>query len=235
MNIIVALDDLGRDKALSLAKKLREARVIVKVNDLLDDPGPKIITELRDLGVEVMDDPKLHDIPNTVKTRAKKHAAYRPKFITVHASGGVAMMRAAVEGAGNSKILAVTVLTSLGEEECNINLGGPVKVKVLQFARNALLAGVYGIVCSPQELKFLSGFAELKSLIKVTPGIRPKWHIDPKDDQSRITTPYDAVMLGADYGVIGRPIVKSDDPVQAVWKTQEEIESAMLAVIAEKK
>lgn len=233
MKIIIALDDIGMDKALSLASVLKDEGVMFKVNDLLDDPGLQIISDLLNLGVDVMDDPKLHDIPNTVKTRISKHAFRKPQFITIHASGGVEMMRKAVEGAGISKILAVTVLTTLGEEECNINLGGPVKAKVLQYARNAVLAGVHGIVCSAKELEFLSKFSELKNLIKVTPGIRPKWHVDPKDDQTRIVTPYDAVRLGAHYIVIGRPIVKASDPVEAVRKTKEEIDNAMLDIISE--
>ncbi len=221
--IIVALDGLSVETALSLAANLFCSNVIFKVNDLLDsESGLKIIEKLSIYG-KVMDDPKFHDIPNTVKNRIMKHIIYNPLFITVHASGGVAMMRAAVQNCDESKILAVTVLTSLGEEECNINLGGPTKAKVLQYARNAVLAGVHGIVSSPQELKFLSQFPELGCLIKVTPGIRPKWHIDPNDDQSRITTPADAVKMGSDYLVIGRPIVGSDDPVEAIRKTKEEI------------
>lgn len=225
--IIVALDGMGVISALSLAKKLAGENVLFKANDLLDDEeGINIIAMLNGYG-SVMADPKLHDIPNTVKNRVVKYARMTPVFITVHASGGIAMMRAAVENCGQSKILAVTVLTSLSEEECHNNLGGPVKVKVLQYARNAVLAGVHGIVCSPKELEFLSQFPELKILTKVTPGIRPVWHLDPKDDQSRVTTPARAVKLGTDYMVIGRPIVKAEDPVEAVRKTKQEIMDAM--------
>ncbi len=225
--IIVALDGMTVGNALSLARKLTSEGVLFKANDLLDDEGGVEIIALLNAHGSVMDDPKLHDIPNTVKNRIKKHVKKNPMFITVHASGGIAMMRAAVENCGESKILAVTVLTSLSEEECHNNLGGPVKVKVLQYARNAVLAGVHGIVCSPKELEFLSQFPELKNLIKVTPGIRPVWHLDPKDDQSRVTTPAQAVNLGADYMVIGRPIVKAEDPVEAVRKTKQEIMDAM--------
>lgn len=225
--IIVALDGMDVKSALLLAGKLGSEDVLFKVNDLLDDDeGLKIIGMLNAHG-SVMDDPKLHDIPNTVKNRVKKHTRMTPVFITVHAAGGIAMMKAAVENCGQSKILAVTVLTSLNEEECNINLGGSVKAKVLQYARNAVLAGVHGIVCSPKELEFLSQFPELTNLIKVTPGIRPAWHLDPKDDQSRVTTPAKAVQMGADYIVIGRPIVKAEDPVEAVRKTKQEIMDAM--------
>lgn len=230
--IIVALDGMGDNEALALAKKLSKvgsSSVILKANDLLDgEYGVKILGMLGE-HAEVMDDAKFHDIPNTVTNRIKKHIIYYPSLITVHASGGIAMMSAAVRTAGDSKILAVTVLTSLCEEECHNTFGAPVKAKVLQFARNAVIAGVYGIVCSPMELKFLSQFPELGTLKKVTPGIRPKWHLDPKDDQARVTTPYDAVMMGADYLVIGRPITKASDPVEAVLKTQEEIDLAQKA------
>ncbi len=226
--IIVALDGMKHGEALKLAEKLSGRDILFKVNDLLDDrEGPSVIETLRHHG-SVMVDSKLHDIPNTVKNRIIKYAKYKPEFITVHASGGIEMMRMAAMNSSESAILAVTVLTSLGGEECNINLGGSVKAKVLQYAHNAVLAGVHGIVCSPNELEFLSKFPELKSLIKVTPGIRPKWHFDPKDDQSRVTTPADAARMGADYLVIGRPIVEADNPVEAVKKIQEEISNAIM-------
>ena len=111
--IIVALDEMDYEQAISLAQKLKEAEVIFKINDLLDDrDGPSIIWKTKHFG-DVMADPKFHDIPNTVKNRVKKYVGFKPDFITVHASGGVAMMRAAVENCEESKILAVTVLTSL--------------------------------------------------------------------------------------------------------------------------
>jgi orotidine-5'-phosphate decarboxylase len=226
--IIVALDGLEIGRAMVLAESLASLGVLFKANDLLDtNIGLQVIKGLKDLGVGVMADPKVHDIPNTAKNRIKKFAAFGPDLITVHASGGVEMMRYAVEGAGSvSKILAVTVLTSLGEEECNINLGGPVKVKVLQYARNAVLAGAYGIVSSGEELAFLSKYPETRILKKVVPGIRPTWEITEKDDQKRVVTPANAVKGGADYLVIGRPIYEAADPAEAVRRIQKEIEEA---------
>lgn len=220
--IIVALDGMEYDTALWMAEGLSRFGVLFKANDLLDDKGPSVIGRLSSFG-GVMADPKFHDIPNTVANRVKKYAVHNPSMITVHASGGIDMMRKAAEN--HKGILAVTVLTTQGEEECTLNLGGSVKAKVLQYARNAVLAGVYGIVCSAQELEFLSKFPELDHLVKVTPAIRPAWHIDPKDDQKRIVTPAQAAKLGADYIVIGRPIVEDDDPVEAVRRTLEEIEA----------
>lgn len=220
--VIVALDGMEYIEAICLAERLMDKGAFFKANDLLDDKGSEVVKRLKKFG-GVMADPKYHDIPNTVANRVKKMATAKPDFITVHASGGVAMMRAAVENCGESKILVVTVLTSLNEEECNINLGGPTKVKVLQYARNAVLADVHGIVCSPKELEFLSQFPELRKLIKITPGIRPKWYLNPNDDQSRVTTPADAVKMGADYIVVGRPIVKAKNPLEALQKTLKEI------------
>lgn len=218
-------------KALEVAKELSDAVWGFKANDLLDernvviDKRPvDILEELKSFG-GVFADPKYHDIPNTVANRVAKMAKAKPYFITVHASGGVKMLRAAVDNAGESKILAVTVLTSLNEEDTHLALGAPVKAKVLEYARYAVLAGVHGIVCSAKELEFLSKYKELDSLIKVTPGIRPLWY-QPADDQKRTMTPAEAIELGADYLVIGRPILKDDVPDYAVERTLEEIKNA---------
>jgi orotidine-5'-phosphate decarboxylase len=147
-------------------------------------------------------------------------------FITVHGQN-IAILRNAVKNCGDSKILAITVLTSIGEEECSLNLGGPVKAKVLQFARNAVLAGAHGIVCSARELIFLSNYPETHGLIKVTPAIRPEWYHDPKDDQARPTTIETAVLAGADYLVIGRPIITAPRPKIALLRSMAEVEEAI--------
>ncbi|KPJ56839.1 hypothetical protein AMJ49_03810 [Parcubacteria bacterium DG_74_2] len=212
-----------------------------KANDLLDTMGPvECIKELQKYG-HVMADPKLHDIPNTVKNRVNVYidAELRGEIeeldiITVMASGGIEMMRSAVGTARQRsanrespiiKIAAVTVLTSLSEEECNINLGGPVKAKVLQYARNAVLAGCPAIVCSAQELPFLRQFPELDDLIKITPGIRPKGV--SKDDQKRVNTPSEAIKNGADLLAIGKAITKAENPAKAAQEINEEIEQAI--------
>ena len=221
--IIVALDGLTASEALDLAAKLAELDVVFKVNDLLDDSGPQIITDLSPFG-RVMADPKFHDIPNTVANRVKKLVGRGPDYITVHASGTMAMMRAAVKNAGTSQILAVTVLTSLNEEECNLTFGNSVEAKVLYFARQAAIAHVHGIVCSPQELKFLAGFPELKTLIKVCPSIRMLGEEVKDDDQARKMTPGEAKLYGADFIVIGRPIVQAPDPYRAVLNIYNEID-----------
>lgn len=226
--IIIALDEMGEAAALEFAGKFSpEDGVLFKVNDLLDEPGPQIIPALAKFGADIMSDPKYFDIPNTVKNRVRKMAKLGPKFITVHGAGEVKMIRHAVEARGSSMILVVTVLTSLGEEECNLSLGGPVKAQVLNYARYAILGGAQGLVCSGMELAFLGDYQETHSLIKVIPAIRPAWSLGPKDDQKRVTTAAEVARLGADYIVVGRPITQAKDPVEALKKTRQEMVEAI--------
>ncbi|MFH1173324.1 MAG: orotidine-5'-phosphate decarboxylase, partial [bacterium] len=224
--IMLALDGMSIDDAILLAKKLSGLGAIFKVNDLLDtDYGLKIIPMLSEFGL-VVADAKYHDIPDTVDRRVAKCASYKPFAITIHASGGIAMMRAAVKSAGESKIMAVTVLTSISEEVSNINFGAPTKAKVLQYAREAVLAGVHGIVCSVKELNFLAhkDYSETHGLIKMTPGIRPPDLTVKNDDQARTGNIVDAIT--SDYLVIGRPITKANDPVEAFKTIQQQIDEA---------
>ena len=197
--IIVALDGISEMEALRIAKLLKGQVWGFKVNDLLFE-GPGIIKKLKKFG-NVFADAKLYDIPNTVANSVKRLALAGADMVTVHASGGIEMMRVAKENAGHSKILAVTVLTSFRGSQNKI---------VLKLAREAEKAGLDGIVCSGHELKYVSKI----SLLKVVPGIRPKDY-NKKDDQKRTVTPKEAIKLGADYLVIGRPITKSKDPPQA--------------------
>lgn len=223
--IVIPLDGMTKKSALEVAVKLAGKVWGFKANDLLIECGVGIIEELKQFG-NVFADPKLHDIPNTVANSMKKLAIVGADLVTVHASGGVEMMRAAVDVAGDSKVLAVTVLTSLDEDTAHLTFGNPIKATVLQFARNASLAGVFGVVCSPKELEILSKQPELQSLAKITPGIRPEWY-QVDDDQKRTMTPAEAAKLGATLLVIGRPILKAKDPVEAAEKTAREIEEAI--------
>jgi len=225
--IVIPLDGMTRETALEVAAKLAGKVWGFKANDLLVECGVGIITELKQFG-NVFADPKLHDIPSTVANSMAKLAAAGADLVTVHASGGVEMMRAAVDAAGESKVLAVTVLTSLDEDSAHLIFGNPIKATVLQFARNASLAGVYGVVCSPKELEILGKQPELQPLAKVTPGIRPAWH-QVGDDQKRVMTPAEAAELGATLLVIGRPILKADDPLEAAERTAQEIQEAVAA------
>lgn len=191
--VIVALDGISEKEALRIAKLLKGKVWGFKVNDLLF-ANPGIIGKLKKFG-KVFADAKLYDIPNTVANGIRRLSAAGADMITVHASGGIEMMRAAKKNAGRSKILAVTVLTSFQ---------GNQKKEVLRMVKEAAVAGVDGVVCSGHELKYLAKF----SLLKIVPGIRPKGY-NRKDDQKRTVTPEEAIKFGADYLVIGRPITNS--------------------------
>ena len=221
--VILALDGMSKAQALELARMLEGALWGCKVNDLLLDEGLEIVRGLKKFG-RVFADPKLHDIPNTVANGVKKLAAAGADLITCHASGGQKMLTAAAKAAGAAKILAVTVLTSLGEEDTRQIYRSNVREAVTDFARSALAAGVAGVVCSPNELSLLAQEPVLRSLLKVTPGVRPLWHVKP-DDQTRVTTPAEALRQGADYIVVGRPVIEHGDPREAVRLLNEELDA----------
>lgn len=236
--IIVALDGMELEKALEVAEALKGYVGGFKVNDLLDSAGPEIIIgDLKNYGL-VMADPKLHDIPNTVKNRIGTYAKVGADIVTVMASGGVAMLMAAMEGVETvyktgsklpPNVAAVTVLTSLNEEECHLTFGAPVKAKVLQFARMAFIASVDAIVCSAQELEFLNKFPELDSLVRITPGITPIWAAKP-EDQKRVTPPAVAIKNQAKHIVVGRAITQPPKDIgtsaDAAQKILDEVEKA---------
>lgn len=173
-------------------------------------------------------DGKWHDIPNTTKQAMTGANIVTPGFVNVHASAGIDAMGGVVDANANSLVLAVTVLTSLEENDAHCIYGAPTKATVLQFARDAKLAGCHGIVCSPQELSLLKSRRELRGLVYVVPGVRPAWA--STDDQKRVMTPGEAIKAGADYLVIGRPITKPPKeigtPVDAFDRIIEEIEAA---------
>jgi len=155
-------------------------------------------------GVDVFLDVKDIDIPNTMAGAANALVAHGATMFNVMASAGIPSMRQSVKNKGEALVLAVTVLTSLDDENCFTALGAPARAKVLQYARDAKYVGVDGVVCPPPELPVLMGEEELRGLLKVTPGIRPKGA--PQDDQRRTATAFEAAFAGADYLVIGRPL-----------------------------
>src|SRR3989344_6465906 len=172
--IIVALDVDSLDKAEVLVKRLSPHIGFSKVGlELLTAEGaPRVVNSIQTLGGLVFYDGKFDDIPNTVAGAAKAVAKMGVKMFNVHASAGIDAMMAAVANKGESLVLAVTVLTSREENDANLTFGGPTKARVLQFAREAKLAGCDGIVCSPQELKLIRSRKELNGLLTVVPGIR---------------------------------------------------------------
>ncbi len=156
-------------------------------------------------------DLKFHDIPNTVAGAVRNACDLNPDFLTIHASGGSEMIKAAKSVMpDNVKLLAVTVLTSIDNQELiNIGQGSDIRSQVLKLAKLAKNSGADGVICSPQEIEIIRAeFGE--DFILMVPGIRPEG--SNIDDQSRVMTPNQALNLGADYLVIGRPITKSENP-----------------------
>ena len=217
--IIISLDGIDEKKALELSSSLSGLVWGFKVNDLLIQYGTSIIKSLKKFG-SVFADAKLHDIPNTVANSTKAIVSAGADFLTVHACGGERMIQAAVNNAQSAKVLVVTVLTSLNDNDSLNIYGHGANDTVLKFAKIASSAGAHGIICSPLELKVLSKDATLSKLLKVTPGIRPSWY-EQKDDQSRTMTPEEAIKNGADYLVIGRAITDSSDPITALKSLQK--------------
>ena len=219
--IIIALDGMNRSEALSLAKTLSNSVWGFKANDLLLQCGMEILSELKKYG-KVFADPKLHDIPNTVGNSVRALAAAGADIITVHASGGPGMIAAALKEAGNAKILAITVLTSLDDATAqDVYLGNAAEV-VERLGSLAQRSSIHGVVCSPRELQL---FSKYPVRLKVTPGVRPSWY-GKADDQTRVMSPAEAVRAGATHLVIGRPVTGDSDPQQAVNRIVEELQSA---------
>lgn len=221
--IIVALDGMNEARILQLARQLETRVWGMKLNSgLYTSEGVRLVGQLADLGFRVMADTKMHDIPQTAENTAKALAAAGATLITAHAAGGEKMLRAAVAGAFEgsrdsgqpASILAITVLTSLTPAEVKEACGRSVEEEVIRLARRAKNAGCTGIVCSPLELDPLSEIDDLRSLWRVTPGIREPG--SPPDDQHRTATPREARKKGAALLVIGRPICQASDPVAAV-------------------
>lgn len=224
--IYVALDGMVRSNAFELARALAPEVRGFKGNDLFDrEPEEAFIFLKTELGSHVFADPKLHDIPNTVANRMRNFVEMGADLVTVHASGGKAMMEAAVKATEGSptKVLAVTVLTSLEPVDCLEIYGMPSIGKVKQLAELAAEAGVWGIVCSPEETAIIKR-SELP-LIVINPGIRPAGA--SADDQARKATPSGAIAVGADWLVIGRPITAAANPVDAARRINEEVTQAL--------
>ncbi len=164
-------------------------------------------------GIEIFLDLKLHDIPNTVAGACRSVADIDPKFLTVHASGGSKMISAASSTLPNVEITAVTILTSLDQEQMiTMGLNENIETLTLSLAKNAVNSGARAIVSSPQEVSLLRKHLGEKVTL-ITPGVRPSGA--ERDDQERVMTPREAIDAGADFVVIGRPITKASDPKQA--------------------
>lgn len=231
--LIVALDVASAEAALLLVDRLRMHVGVFKVGlELYSAQGPSFVRELVNRGARVFLDLKLHDIPNTVRGAARELASLGIFMTTVHASGGRAMMQAALEGARSRAaagqpplVIGVTALTSLAERDLvDVGWREAPEAVVLRLAALAQAAGLNGVVASPQEAAAIRRSCGAEFAI-VTPGIRPA--SASRDDQARASTPEAAIRAGADFLVVGRPITQSSDPVAAARSIAHEIEAAL--------
>jgi orotidine-5'-phosphate decarboxylase len=224
--LIVALDVPSAGEAQKLVSRIGDSAGVYKVGlQLFIAEGPGIVRDLVSSGRQVFLDLKLHDIPTTVALAVKSASELGVHMLTVHAGGGAAMLRAATEAAaGRVNILAVTVLTSLNDDDIQeIGVSGRVSDQVLRMAALAKSAGCQGIVTSPRESSMVrralgEGFAI------VTPGVRPAGA--ESNDQQRIATPAQAISNGASHIVVGRPITHAPDPAKAAAAIISEMEQA---------
>lgn len=227
---IVALDYFTLGDALSTVRTLGGLCSFYKVgSELFTAVGPAAITAVRDLGCDVFLDLKFHDIPNTVRAAVRTAAAHGVRLVTVHASGGRAMLEAAVEGAGRHEhcgVVAVTVLTSLTAAGLGAAWGRQVAAvtdEVTRLAAVAADAGAHGIVCSGEEAPAVRArYADRLAL--VVPGVRLSQ--GPTHDQARVVTPGTARAAGARYVVIGRAVTDASDPRAAMSAVVEELGGA---------
>ncbi|MEW5974512.1 MAG: orotidine-5'-phosphate decarboxylase [Acidobacteriota bacterium] len=226
--IIVALDVPSRQEALSLVQRLRGEVGLFKVgSQLFTKEGPDLVREIVSSGEKVFLDLKFHDIPNTVVRAVQSAQSLGVSMLTLHAAGGARMLSEVVQalaGSGAQErplLLGVTVLTSLSSADlAEVGIASPTAEQVVRLARLAQRCGLDGVVASPEETRLLR--QELGATFKiVTPGIRPAG--SDAHDQSRVATPSVAVQAGADYLVIGRPVVAAHDPLQALRAVVESI------------
>jgi orotidine-5'-phosphate decarboxylase len=217
--IAVALDAPNLDTAARWANLVTPHVSTVKIGlELYLRYGPEAVASVRGASnVAVFLDLKLNDIPATVAGAARSVARLRPDLLTVHAVGGMAAVRAAVEAAPDTKIVAVTVLTSLGDADLErLGVAGPVGDAVRRLAALAVEAGARGLVCSPREVAAVRTEVG-PDITLITPGVRPAG--SEANDQARIATPEEALRAGADLLVIGRPITGAADPGAAAAAT----------------
>jgi orotidine-5'-phosphate decarboxylase len=234
--LIVALDVDSADRALDLFEMLRENVGMFKIgSQLFTAAGPDIVRQIVAKGERVFLDLKFHDIPNTVAAAAIEATRLGVSIFNVHASGGAEMMKrtaeavaetSAREGLTKPKAIAVTLLTSLDQESLDqIGISGDPHSVVTRLARAAADSGLDGVVASPEETEWLRRHVTQPNFLIVTPGIR-KASV-ASDDQRRVMTVAGAICAGADYLVVGRPILSAGDPADAARKIVAEIDEAL--------
>jgi len=253
--IITALDYSDVAKARDFVSRIDPSLTRLKVgNQLFTLGGPAMIEQWQAAGFDVFLDLKYHDIPNTVASALQAAAALGVWMVNVHASGGPDMLRAAreavtlfdrtAESGGGTRLLAVTVLTSLDREQMQATgLDATPAEQVARLASLAVEAGLDGVVCSPHEVGLIREIAK-SPFLTVTPGIRPDKdgevpvsqitsHGGSPDDQRRTLTPYDAIIGGSDFLVIGRPITQAVSPIEALHAINAEVQIAASQLCAQ--
>lgn len=234
-DLIVALDVSSKAEVAEVIARLGDAVDFYKIGlELFSAEGPDVVRLVKSAGKKVFLDLKLHDIPRTVERAVKSGAALGVDLMTIHASGGKAMIRAAADAAATfgekaPKILAVTCLTSLDQsdlDDLGVQREMPNQVEALGLL--AITNGADGIVCSPREVanmnRVLVPAAQGKKVVFVTPGVRPAGA--DVGDQKRVATPAGAVRDGSTHLVVGRPILEAQDPIAAAHAIRAEMNAA---------
>jgi len=225
-DVIIALDFPDAQRALAFLDTLGDERPYVKIGmELYYAEGPDMVRRIVDRGHQVFLDLKIHDIPNTAAGAARSVSRLGASMLNLHAGGGITMMRAAADALRDTPgepplLIAVTMLTSLNQDALTHELliARPVQDAVLHYASNAKAAGLDGVVCSPHEARPVHDLLG-DAFLTVTPGVR--FAEDAVGDQQRVTTPDMAARLGSDYIVVGRPITKANNPLEAYRRCRD--------------
>ena len=219
-NIIVAVDEYRLDAFKNIIDSLDSDLCMIKVGSVsFNALGHEPIIYASDKGFDIFLDLKLHDIPNTVSKSIEGLKSLPINMLTIHTSGGIHMMKAAMDAVNGTdiKVFGVTALTSLTDGDTNTIYKRDAASQVNAMLDIAIQAGIDGVVCSPHELNLVK---QKEALLSITPGIRLS---DSDDDQSRVMTPQKAIELGANYLVIGRPITEAADPQNALKNIYDSI------------
>ena len=219
-DVIIACDFKSKEETMEFLDKFSNEKLFLKIGmELFYAEGPDIVREIKKRGHKIFLDLKLHDIPNTVRKAMSVLSRLDVDMCNVHAAGTMEMMKAAIEGLKKEDgtrplLIAVTQLTSTSEERMREELliQNPIDEVVIKYAQNSKQAGLDGVVCSPLEAGKVKESCG-NQFLTITPGVR--FETDEVGDQVRVTTPKKAKELGSDYIVVGRPITKADNPVEA--------------------
>lgn len=232
-DVIIALDFSSEKTTMDFLDLFKETKPFVKIGmELFYSTGPQMIRKIKERGHKIFLDLKLHDIPNTVNKAMKALSALDVDMCNLHASGGKAMMEAAITGLMRADgtrplLIAVTQLTSTNQQMLTDQLliDQPIDEVVMKYALNALHSGLDGVVCSPLEAEKVHSSCG-RNFLTVTPGVR--FADGDIGDQKRVTTPQKAALLGSDYIVVGRPITQAQDPVKTYERCVAEFVGAQI-------